>query len=228
MALPHDRFEGVRMLGIVGSRKMPVIAVILAMMLALGLCSCGSSAKSEYAVTSSHVSSESSAADEVVTHRTDEAGEDFGNLADFEAILLNGGELTQADLQGKDLTVVNFWSTTCGPCVREMPELAALESSLPDNVQLVTLCLDGSSYSATASEILEESGYEGDTIIAWDGSLDEVVGNIRYMPTTILYDGSGNAVGSAIIGSPKNLEDTYLMSINSALDALGKAEISLG
>ena len=36
----------------------------------------------------------------------------------------------------KDVTVINFWALSCGPCIVEMPDLAEFAGALPDNVQL--------------------------------------------------------------------------------------------
>ena len=37
----------------------------------------------------------------------------------------------------------SFWSLRCGPCIREMPDIAAYAGELPDNVRIITVCLDG-------------------------------------------------------------------------------------
>ena len=65
------------------------------------------------------------------------------DLNAFTAQTLDGGTFSEKDLAAKDLTVINIWQTTCPPCIEEMPELASLAASLPDNVSLITWCLDG-------------------------------------------------------------------------------------
>ncbi len=49
----------------------------------------------------------------------------------FTAVTLDGGEYTADDFSEADVTVINIWSTTCGPCIREMPEIAEYEKTLP-------------------------------------------------------------------------------------------------
>lgn len=152
---------------------------------------------------------------------------EFGKLADFSAELLDGSSFTQKDVAEKDVTVFNFWSVTCGPCVYEMPELAALSEKLPDNVQIVTVCLDGDYGRETAEKILKNAGYDGKTIISWDGDLSGVIGSIQYTPTTVMAGSDGTLLGDAIIGSPDDLEQTYLEAINYALKVQGKESVSL-
>lgn len=125
------------------------------------------------------------------------------------------------------MTIINFWALTCPPCIAEMPELAALEKALPENVQLITVCLDGAGDKESTKSILEDAGFEGVTLITGDGDLGALCGNIRYTPTTVLVNGEGNLVGDAIIGGQEALAESYLLAVNTALKAEGKAEISL-
>ena len=119
------------------------------------------------------------------------AGQDASEspaLAAFTAETLDGGTYTQDDLAAKDVTVMNFWSLTCGPCIQEMPELAAFAKALPDNVQVVTVCLDGLSDKASAGSILQEAGFEGVTLLSADGDLLALCSEIMYTPTTVFID----------------------------------------
>lgn len=151
----------------------------------------------------------------------------LGSLKSFSAVTLDGGAFTQDDVAAKDVTAVNFWSLTCGPCIGEMPDLAAFAGALPDNVQLITVCLDGYGNEDTAEEILQESGFEGVTLIAGDGDLAALCGNLMYTPTTVFADSQGNLVGDAVIGGQKDLSGTLLTAVNAVLTAGGKDEISL-
>lgn len=149
-------------------------------------------------------------------------------LRSFQAETLDGLTFTQEDVGEKDATLINFWSVSCPPCINEMPDIAELEKSLPDNVQIITVCLDGRRGAEAAAEILTESGFEGVTLVSADGDLLEIVGEILYMPTTIVVDGDGNIIGDAIIGGQKNLDEVFTEAINQALRATGKAEIGDG
>ncbi len=130
----------------------------------------------------------------------EEPGSQGGQLKTFEAKTLDGGTFTQEDIAAKDVTLINFWATYCGPCVEEMPGLAKLEKALPESVGLVTVCLDGGMKAESAKQILEDAGFEGLTLTEGDGDLADLVGELQYTPTTILVDGDGNLLGEAIIG----------------------------
>lgn len=151
----------------------------------------------------------------------------LGSLQSFTALTLDGETFTQDDLAAKDITVLNFWALTCPPCIAEMPELASFAGALPDNVQVVTVCLDGSGNEETVSSILDEAGFSGVTLVAGDGDLAALAGNLMYTPTTLVADSAGTLMGDPIIGGQKDLPGTFLAAVNNALQAGGKAEVSL-
>ena len=144
----------------------------------------------------------------------------------FQIELIDGSTYTESLLSKADVTVINIWQTTCPPCIKEMPDLALLEESLPDHVRLMTWCLDGSYNSAKAKQILSDAGYRGMTITGWDGDLNNLLGQIMYTPTTIFLDSEGNMACEEIIGAGDVLGE-YTERINSVLRAKGKDEIKL-
>lgn len=147
------------------------------------------------------------------------------DLHTFTAQTLDGGTFSEKDLAAKDLTVINIWQTTCPPCIEEMPELASLAASLPDNVSLITWCLDGLDEKETVDEIMKESGFANPTIISGDGDLTQLYRALMYTPTTVALDADGNMVGEPLIGSPKDAEKAYKDYINQALSAIGKEPV---
>lgn len=162
--------------------KRKMIAVLLSLGLLAGIvCGCGAFSLSEPA-------------------------EKLGKLEHFSAQTLDGGTFTEKDLAAKDLTLINFWTTQCGPCIAEMPHLAEFAKKLPENVQVVTVCLFGENEVDAARKILDEAGFEG---------------------TTLFADASGKLVGKTIVGEPDDLEKTLLAAINKELKHAGKEEIAL-
>lgn len=151
----------------------------------------------------------------------------LGSLASFSAGTLDGETFTQDDIAAKDVTILNFWALTCPPCIAEMPEIADFEKALPDNVAMLTVCLDGYGNEDSVKEVLENAGFEGITLITGDGDLLDLAGNLMYTPTTVLADSQGALVGEAIIGGQADLSAAYLEAVNQALEAGGKDAISL-
>ena len=151
----------------------------------------------------------------------------LGSLASFSAGTLDGGTFTQEDIAAKDVTVLNFWALTCPPCIAEMPDIADFEKALPDNVVMLTVCLDGYGNEDSVKEVLENAGFEGVTLITGDGDLLDLANNLMYTPTTVLADSQGALVGEAIIGGQADLSAAYLEAVNQALEAGGKDAISL-
>jgi len=108
----------------------------------------------------------------------------------------DGTEATLADFKGK-VTLVNFWATWCGPCEREMPSLAALESAKgSDNFQVIAISVDATEDKDYAIQRLQElTGGVLDFYFAppenWDVVYDA---GARGFPTTIIYDANGEEI----------------------------------
>ena len=151
---------------------------------------------------------------------------DFPDVRFFDATLLDGSAVTASELfDGKDVTVVNCWATWCPPCLDEMDELAAFAKTLPDNVQLVTYCVDGVQHADECAQILEEAGFEGTTMISATGDFTTLIEQMQYVPTTIFVDSVGRQTCDSLIGSPRDLAEAYTERINAALKAAGKGSL---
>ncbi|MBQ9031824.1 MAG: redoxin domain-containing protein [Parasporobacterium sp.] len=141
----------------------------------------------------------------------------FPDLRQFTATTIDGEEFTQADLMQKDLTILNVWGTYCGPCLKEMPALAEFAASLPENVQLITYCVDAFYKAEEAGAILEENGLDAIVITGGDGDFSRLDAVLQYVPTTLFYNSHGEIAADTIIGSPTDLMDVYTQRMNSAL-----------
>ena len=127
---------------------------------------------------------------------------------------------------GTDVTAINIWSTTCGPCIREMPELAEFADSLPDNLRIMTWCIDAE-YSPDAGQIsdfLSECGFTGVTLTSGDGDLSALLNELMYTPTTVFVDGAGNLLCEPVIGAG-DIAENYTIAFNEGLKKLGKDPI---
>lgn len=150
-----------------------------------------------------------------------------GSYSSFTASTLDGGTFTQDDIKSKDLTIINYWGMFCGPCRSEMPDLAAYAKALPDNVQLITICIDAFSDIDGTREFMSSCGYEGVTLVSGDESIASVVNQVQSFPTTVFVNSKGEVTGEAIIGTQPDLAAAFTAAANKVLKAEGKAEISL-
>ena len=63
-------------------------------------------------------------------------------LPDFTVTLLTGEPLTLSDLQGK-VVLVDFWSTNCPPCMKEIPAMKSLYAQYhPQGFEIIGISLD--------------------------------------------------------------------------------------
>ncbi len=144
-------------------------------------------------------------------------------LQQFSTEDFQGNAITQDILADYDLTMVNIWATWCGYCIEEMPELQKLSESLPENVNLITICTDAEQNKDLAEKILEQSNATFLTLMG-SSSLEE--GLTRYVtgfPSTVFVDKEGNLVGQGISGVPAQGADiapAYLKLIEDCLASM--------
>ena len=146
----------------------------------------------------------------------------------FEGKDLNGNTVKSDELfSANAVTVVNFWFTTCNPCVGELSELDALNKELAKKggalIGINSFTLDGDEKAiAEAKEVLAKKGATYQNIyFASDGDAGKFVENVFAYPTTYVVDRNGNIVGDPIVGAitEKKQAETLQKLINQALAA---------
>lgn len=139
---------------------------------------------------------------------------------DFETSDLDGNTITKEFFSRKRLTVVNVWGTFCGPCIKEMPELAEWSKSMDSDVQLLGIVCDVTSENdidgvQEAKDILTSAGADFTNILASE-SVSDFIAGIQYVPTTFLVDSYGNVVSEMIVGADV---EKYKTAVDSWLSA---------
>ena len=80
-----------------------------------------------------------------------------GNLLpDFSTDLLNGGDYKLSDHRGH-VVILNFWGTTCAPCIAELPDYEKLKVAYPD---VEILAIHAKAGAKKAKEFLEDKGWD--------------------------------------------------------------------
>ena len=165
------------------------------------------------------------------------AGSDMTNPPDdgsmqkfpaFEGKDLDGNPVKSDELfSANAVTVVNFWFTTCNPCVGELSELDALNKELAKKggalIGVNTFTLDGDEAAISeAKDVLTKKGVTYQNVyFASDGEAGKFTTNIFAYPTTYVVDRNGNIVGDPIVGAitEKKQAETLQKLIDQALAA---------
>ena len=146
----------------------------------------------------------------------------------FEGKDLDGNTVKSSDLfSGKAVTVVNFWFTTCGPCVGELGDLDALNKELAGKggvlIGINAFTLDGNEAAISdAKDVLTQSGATYQNVYFDSGSeAGKFVESIYAYPTTYVVNRSGRIVGDPIVGAitSKAQADALQAQIDKALAA---------
>ncbi len=164
---------------------------------------------------------------EILNEETDANG-DVQKFPSFEGKDLDGNEVKSDELfSANAVTVVNFWFTTCSPCVGELGELDALNKELADKggalIGVNAFTLDGDETAiADAKDVLAKKGATYQNVYFDSSSpAGTFTSKIFAFPTTYVVDRNGNIVGEPIVGAitEKNQEETLQSLIDQAIAA---------
>ena len=151
----------------------------------------------------------------------------------YPEILIEGKDLDGNEVKSDELfsvnavTVVNFWFTTCSPCVGELSDLDALNQELADKggalIGVNTFTLDGDEAAISeAKDVLAKKGATYQNVyFDSDGEAGKFTANIFAYPTTYVIDRNGNIVGEPIVGAitEQKQAETLQKLIDQALAA---------
>ena len=165
------------------------------------------------------------------------AGSDTSNPPDdgsmqkfpaFEGKDLDGNTVKSDELfSANAVTVVNFWFTTCNPCVGELTELESLHQELTKKgggvigINSFTLGGDEAAISEAKSVLSKKGVTYPNVYFPAQGEAGKFVENVFAYPTTYVVDRSGNIVGDPIVGAitDKSQMESLNNLINKALSA---------
>ena len=189
--------EGYKMTKLFGNTKMKrtimmaalAVAAVLMLILSGTLSSCSSGAgKPESGAAESASSGESEA------------------VGDFKTVDLEGNEVTQEIFADAEITMINFWATFCGPCVKEMPELQKIHAGYEGRAQIIGVPTDvnfddpESAEYKNAVKTLEWAEAEFKNVKPM-GGLAAVMQSMQFVPTSIFVDSEGKIIGEPVIGA---------------------------
>lgn len=140
--------------------------------------------------------------------------EDNGNEADmqefpsFTGLDLDGNSVNSDIFSENSVTVVNFWFSSCSPCIGELSELDSLNQELKEKggavIGINTDTLNGdNSMIEDAKKILmqQKASYRNLYFDSNSGDAMDFANSITSFPTTYLVDRGGYIIGDPVVGS---------------------------
>ena len=129
--------------------------------------------------------------------------------SDVRIKTLDGSVFSLADARNKTI-LINFWSTTCPPCVEELPIFQRLQDNLSTRSDVDLLMIDLNDDLATLQNFVQSKKYTFRVLI--DSSFASAQSfNVRYTPTTILIDRQG-IVRVYKVGAFTNLAELQMLT----------------
>lgn len=167
-------------------------------------------------------------ADSSMNIARDQAADESQKFPAFEGKDLDGKDVSSDKLfSGNAVTLVNFWFTTCSPCVGELGDLEDLHKELAKKggavVGINSFTLDGQEEAIKeAKELLAKKGVSYQNVyFDSDSKAGEFTGKVFAYPTTYVVDREGNIVGDPIVGGINNKAQREKLQalIDEALEA---------
>ena len=145
-------------------------------------------------------------------------------VGNFQAQTLDGNAVDQSIFADAKLTMINVWTTWCGSCVDEMPDLETISGQLNDiDAQLISVVYDtydpreqiNEEMLELAQRIVERTGVTFPTLIPDTQLMDGLLQGMLGYPTTFFVDSQGNLVGDPVLGS--NSAEDWMQLIQERL-----------
>lgn len=208
-------------------KKLVFAAMCVTMLVSLSAC--GKSEEKETEVLTTAQVEETSGSTEA-TEPTDSASQVVeGSFSSFQTWDFEGNEVTEEIFADHDLTMINIWATFCNPCLREMPDLNAINEEYRDkNFQVVGIVIDLFNQDGTVSEeqfqlaveIAVATGTEYTHLLPSVDLINIKLKDVSSVPETIFVDSEGNIVGESYLGS-RSKED-WIKIIDKTLEEVQK------
>ena len=133
---------------------------------------------------------------------------------DFTLDLLGGKPFHLADAKGKEVVVLDFWATWCGPCVQAMPQVERAVGQFKDqNVRLVAVNLQETAEQVTA--LLERLRLHLTVALDRDGVVADKYKAVA-IPQTVVIGRDGN-VARLFVGGGPHLEAQLKEAIKAVI-----------
>jgi peroxiredoxin len=122
-------------------------------------------------------------------------GAGMSDAMDFSLQSTEGKTVRLSDYTGKSVVLIDFWSTTCDPCMMEMPHLVDLYKAHKDEGFVVlAVSLDGPESLADVNRVVHDKGMVFPVLLDQETTVVSRFNPKRELPFWVLIDKSGNIV----------------------------------
>jgi len=117
-----------------------------------------------------------------------------GRIYDFTLKDLNQKSVSISDIQGENLTVIDFWATWCQPCIRSLPKLVEMSKELETKgVRFVGVSIDSPRNISKVKPFASSMGITYPVLVDPSGELMGEL-NVLAVPTLLIVDNDLNIV----------------------------------
>jgi peroxiredoxin len=117
-----------------------------------------------------------------------------GNAPDFTLPTLDGKNVSLSDYTGK-VVLVDFWSTTCNPCLEEMPHLVEMyEKYKAKGFIILAVAGDGPETRSNVSSVVHQKKMSFPVLMDEETTVISRYNPKKDMPFWVLIDKTGNIV----------------------------------
>jgi peroxiredoxin len=111
---------------------------------------------------------------------------------DFTGRDLDGKTFRLSDHLGKDVVLLDFWSTYCEPCKAEFPHLGSMYGARKrDGLLVVGIAMDGPETIADVPAFVKRMGIDFPIVVDEDSRIASLYNPKKSMPLSVLIDKSG-------------------------------------
>ena len=130
------------------------------------------------------------------------------------AKLLGGGTLNLADHKGKDVVMLDFWATWCGPCVMALPIEAEVAKSYADK-GVAFYAVNQQEEADVIKAFLKEKNLDVQVALDPDNKFSEPF-NVKFIPQTVII-GKDGIIKFVSVGISDNLKKELSDALDKAI-----------
>ena len=151
---------------------------------------------------------------------TDPAPKSGPSAPDFTLSSLDGDTISLSDYEGEKVVMLDFWSTTCDPCLAEMPELVQIYKERKDQgFEILAITIDGPNTLPQVSAVVKNKGMIFPILLDQETEVMDRYNPKGQLPYAVVIDRSGSVVlkrASYTAGDEESLR-TLIEAIDGAM-----------